>query len=472
MSEIASKLEKIHITSVRMLSELGFLFHSDRALEILKAHGVRVQNGRAYFTERQIMDAVADATKAFTVYARNCKHDVKIDTETLNITPGYGSSYISSADGKLRYSTYDDFLTLANLVQQSPAFDINGGILAQPCDLDASIAAPAMVYATVKRSDKAVFSVSADEKRTREIMELMSLLIGGEELKKKPYTITLISTMSPLAMDQNAIETMMVCAEYNQALALAPGPMAGGTGPVSLAGNIALANAEILAANAFAQCLKKGLPVIYGFAATTSDMRNLSVCNASPGFVKEARYGALMGKKYGFAVRSGGGMSDAGGLTAQAGVESALNLFESFSEKANLVMHAAGSLHSFGSVNYEKFILDIETIDRLRYYYADLSTDEDSLAFEPIKEVVLDGAQFMLHEHTLKRCRLDPWMPQVSLHGKSDGDPNAELYASIRRRMEKMLLQYEKPKLDSGVEKALDDYMLKIGMRKSDVEKT
>ncbi|MDO4572137.1 MAG: trimethylamine methyltransferase family protein, partial [Clostridia bacterium] len=79
------------------------------------------------------------------------------------------------------------------------------------------------------------------------------------------------------------------------------------TGPVSLAGNISLANAEILGVNVLCQLVSPGLPIIYGFAATTSDLRSMGVCNASPGFLKQARYGALLAKRYGLACRSGGG---------------------------------------------------------------------------------------------------------------------------------------------------------------------
>lgn len=43
------------------------------------------------------------------------------------------------------------------IVQESEEFYINGGILAQPCDIDPEISAEAQVYATLCRSDKALF---------------------------------------------------------------------------------------------------------------------------------------------------------------------------------------------------------------------------------------------------------------------------------------------------------------------------
>ncbi|MDO4572138.1 MAG: trimethylamine methyltransferase family protein, partial [Clostridia bacterium] len=208
----AEILERLHGNSMRMLSELGMVFHSEEALSILRRGGVRVDGWRAFFTERQVMDALDASARTFTLRARNPRHDLPIGPESLHVTPGYGSACIAETDGTLREARFDDFLNLAALVQQSDVFSINGGILAQPCDLDAAIAAPAMVYATLKRSDKALFSVSADRARTRSILKLLEIVFGTETLLETPCSVTLISTMSPLAIDQNALDTLLLLA--------------------------------------------------------------------------------------------------------------------------------------------------------------------------------------------------------------------------------------------------------------------
>ena len=460
---------KIHENSLRLLSEVGIEFHDGASKEILAAGGVKVSGSRAFFTEEQVSEALEKTGKSFTLHARDPKYDVRMDTGSLYATPGFGSAMISDVSGAVRSSTLDDFIKLSDLVSVSGAFMINGGILAQPCELPAGVSALAMIYTLLKRSDKALLGISADAAITRDIFGMLETVFP--DFPSVPRILTMISPMSPLAIDKNAAETLRVCALCKQPVIIAPGPMAGGTGPISLAGNISVANAEILGVNVLTQMISPGLPVVYGFAATTSDMRNMSVSNASPGFLKQARYGAMMAKRYGLPCRSGGGMSDAGGLTAQAGVESALGLFESFTEGANLVMHATGSLHSFNTICYEKFVLDVETLDRLWYYYSALPVDDDALAFDAIREVVGSGSQFMMSDHTLERCRVDPWQPVVSLHGRSKGEPNAELYESINDRMEQMLKGYRRPETDESAEAALDAYALGHGLTKEIVRK-
>lgn len=464
-------VERIHRNTLHILEEIGMAFLSEDALETLRKGGIRVEGNRAYFTGEQVMHALDLAVKDFTVYARNEAYNVHMNTEDLYITPGYGSPSICEADGTLRTSTFDDYLKLAMIIQASDAFAINGGILAQPADIDAEISIEAMVYATLCRSDKALFSVGGgNHVQAENIMKMLRIVFGGD-IKKIPCSFNLISTLSPLAITKDTLETIEVCARNGQPLVIAPGPMAGGTGPISLAGNISLANAEILATNVYAQLVHPGTPIIYGFAATVSDMRNMNVSNACPGFVKEARYGALMSKKYGLACRSGGGMSNANGLTAQAGVESAMSLFESFSEKANLVMHATGSLHSFNTVSYEKFIMDIETIDRMRYYFSDLPDDEEALAFEAIKDVVDEGSNFVTSEHTFDRCRIDPWYSTVSVHSTTHENPNDELYASAQKRIQEVLNEYKYPALSQEKRNALDAIMKTLGMKEKDIAK-
>lgn len=463
-------VERIHKNTLRILEEIGMAFLSEEALETLRKGGIRVEGNRAYFTEEQVMHGLDAAVKDFTVYARNSAYNVRMNTEELYITPGYGSPSICEADGKVRTATFDDFLKLAMIVQSSDAFSINGGILAQPSDIDADISVEAMVYTTLCRSDKALFSVCGGGEQAENIMEMLRIVFGGD-IEKIPCSFNLISTLSPLGITKGTLDTIDVCAKNGQPLVIAPGPMAGGTGPISLAGNTSLANAEILATNVYAQLVHPGTPIIYGFAATVSDMKNMNVSNACPGFLKEARYGAMMSKKYGLACRSGGGMSNANGLTAQAGVESAMSLFESFSEKANLVMHATGSLHSFNTVSYEKFIMDIETIDRMRYYFSDLPDDDDALAFDVIQEVAEEGSNFITAEHTFERCRLDPWFSTVSIHDNGHENPNEELYASAQKRIQKVLEEYEYPALSQEKRDALDAIMRKLGMKEEHITK-
>ena len=50
-------VEILHKNSLRILEEIGIAFLTEESLEILRKNGIRVEGNRAYFTEKQVMDA-------------------------------------------------------------------------------------------------------------------------------------------------------------------------------------------------------------------------------------------------------------------------------------------------------------------------------------------------------------------------------------------------------------------------------
>ena len=133
------------------------------------------------------MHAFDTATKEFTMYGRDEQYSINVNTTDVNYTPGYGSPMITNRDGSVRNATFDDFLTMANLFHMEKSYDINGGILVQPYDIEAEISIPAMVYATIKRSSKVLFGIQGDEKDQENIFKILEIAFGGKEKLKEKY---------------------------------------------------------------------------------------------------------------------------------------------------------------------------------------------------------------------------------------------------------------------------------------------
>lgn len=302
---------------------------------------------------------------------------------------------------------------------------------------------------------------------------MLEIVFGGkEELRKKPRYIVLSTPTSPLRVDLSAIDTLLLGCEYNQPIAVCSACMPGAMPPVTLAGAIAMCNAEMLSSIVLTQLVNPGNPVMYEFACYGSNVQSKNASIGSPELIKAGRYGSLLAKKYGLACRTGGGLSDAKGVTAQAGIETAMSLFHTNLYKSNLAMHSAGILDSFATMSYEKLMLDFEVIDRCANYFDDIEVNENTLAFDTIKKVAEKGGIFLDQKHTVKNCR-KTYIPQVSLRSKlpEGKNPNEALYESMNKRMEKQLAAYVKPELDLAIEKQLDEYMLSIGMKLEDIKK-
>ncbi|SHJ90968.1 trimethylamine---corrinoid protein Co-methyltransferase [Dethiosulfatibacter aminovorans DSM 17477] len=455
-----STVRKIHDNTIRILGEIGVNLYSDSVIEKIKKHGIKVEGKTAFFTEKQIMDAVAKVPKSFDVKARNPKHDMHIGDNDVEYCPGYGCTNIIEPDGTLREALRDDYVKFLKLIEASDVFNINGGLAVQPCDINADNSHMIMMSDILEYSNKCIMSIPGPRKSVQELMDMMTIVFGEEELKKEGKSLTLISTVSPLVIDEHALDSMEVCIEYNQPMIITPGPISGGTGPITLAANLSLGNAEALAAICISQILKEGTPVIYGLLPTTSNIRNGCISIGSPGFTLQSKYSAELARFYGLPNRSGGTQSDAKGVSVQSGYEAMMNMFSTRLNGANFVIHSAGILDSFGAMSYEKFICDLEIISMVDYYFKDVPVTEDDLAFGAIKEVG-HGGQFLSNSHTFERCRTVPWFHSI---GSNDILPDNRMYveglgSNMEKEIGKLIDSYRKPEMDSIVKKQLDEYL-------------
>lgn len=458
------QLLDIHETSMRILEEVGIKLHDPDVVELLRRRGVRTSGDVVFLGRDQVMEAVENAPARFTLHARNPAYHMEIGGDRTYFGGGYGSPTIVLPDGTRRYAEFADYRDLLKLVHQSDCFFINGGILAQPFDLPAETCFPLMVYTALHHTDKCLLGMAGGDRDLRNIMTLVGMAFGGlEVIRETPVLLSLLNTTSPLQIDGTALATLKVSAEFGQPVIISPGPIAGSTGPITLAGNIALGNAEALAGIAVFQMMAPGTPVVYGLQATTADMKTGAVSIGSPGFSLETAFSARLAKMYGLPCRGGGASSDAKEVSAQSGYEASLALFSSCHEKVNLILHSAGILDAYGAMSYEQFFVDIEIIRMLEYYQRGIQTNEETLAFEVIRDVGPAG-QFLTHSHTLKHCRTAPWLQGINVRIAQTGRAAHEaLMQNIQAKKTNLLESYRKPDLDPAIAADLRRFMETIG---------
>ena len=85
---------------------------------------------------------------------------------------------------------------------------------------------------------------------------------------------SLININSPLTFDATMMGALEVYAAANQAAIISPFIVGGAMSPVSVAGTLTQATAEVLAGVAYSQLVRKGAPVIAGTFVTSIDMNS------------------------------------------------------------------------------------------------------------------------------------------------------------------------------------------------------
>jgi trimethylamine--corrinoid protein Co-methyltransferase len=287
---------------------------------------------------------------------------------------------------------------------------------------------------------------------------MASILFGSRaELASKPVIFGIVGALTPLKYDARMLEALMEYAAAGQPQIIASLAIAGATGPVTMAGTLALQNAEVMAGIVLAQLVREGTPVIFGGVSSNAEMRNGTLSIGSPEMAINAAATAQMARYYRLPVRGGGAVCDAKSPDAQASYESMMNLLMARLSGINFVLHSAGILESFNCMSYEKFIIDDEICGMVKRIKRGYEVNPDTLAFDVIKEVG-PGGHFLDKDHTFDHFRTEFYQPQLSnrddyVSWQTNGFPQNVATANIK--YQEILETYEAPDLPSEVEKDL-----------------
>ena len=462
------KVEQLHKASMEILEKFGIKFHLPEALDILKAHGIRVENDIAYFTEEQLMYWVRKAPSEFKLYALDDSYDIVIGGDNVHPAPTFGAYQIVDYEGKARPALLEDFINFVKLYEANPRFKVNGGCCVQPSDIPPEHGIMLMYYASYTHSNKCLITNSGSFDGLAPLFDMVRAAYGDdmEELAVHPKVTTIVNTNSPLQFDKRMLQTLITFCRAGQPINIDTGAMAGSTGPVTYAGNIALGNAEVLAGIALSQMVRPGTPVMYGSTSSGIEMRNAAVAIGSPGASICFKYATLMAKYYSLPCRGGGALSDAKKPDWQAGFESMMTYKTCADNKMNFIIHAAGVLDGFASASYEKLIMDFEIINFVDRVTKEFDIDEETLGFEAIEEVG-HGGNFLTTEHTAEYSRIEQVVANLSVRGAADP---MQLEKNIQKRINKLYEAYKKPERDEAILEKMRAIMLTQGVDKKFIE--
>ena len=457
------ELGLIHDASVEILADTGIKFNSEKVLEVFQQHGFRTDGIRVFITEKALRSALETVPSHFTIHARNPANNVAIGEDDFVFLPTAGAPNVVTAEGEMRPATLADYQNCCRLVQTSDQLDMNGMLMVQPADIPAQVAHLDMLFANMVLCDKPYLGAAMFRQSTTDSLEMAAIGCAGKEnLGHRPVMATIVHAMSPLKYSTDEAEAILAMARLRQPLVITNMVMAGTSGPLSLPGLLALANAEILAGVVLAQLVSPGAPVVYGSVSAPADMRTIVSAVGAPEAVALASAVIQLARYYKLPCRTGGMLTNAHCLDAQAAAEGTLMMTTAVRNGANFILHACGQLGSYVSMSFEKWLLDEEVCRTLRRTLTAMDISVESIDVNTIKSVGSDG-NYLTHETTFKHCRR---LYQPKLFTRDDfqkwqqkgaRDVGAVATDMLARRLE----AYEKPPIDEGYEQALQDFIIR-----------
>ncbi len=215
----------------------------------------------------------------------------------------------------------------------------------------------------------------------------------------------------PLRWTHLALDVFLKSAGQKIPVTINGEPMAGVTGPVTLAGNIVVGNAEILAGIVVNQVLEPGRPVIYNLGlAHVFDMKHATAITGGPENGLLARASAELGRYYTF-PSSSWVSTESLFEDEQAAMEKMFGFLTHVSSGVNLLW-GMGQLESEMTISLAQLVIDNEIIDFVRRFQAGCAVDDEAISIDTIKDVGIAG-NYLEHEHTLKHFREAIYHPQI-----------------------------------------------------------
>lgn len=447
----------------RLVSEIGVEFLDERALDLFRAAGQKVEDKTVFLDPEFVLEQVAKAPREFDVQARNHEHDIHIGGDAMAFGAVYGPPFVREGDVR-RDGTMDDFRNFSRLAQGFAALDSAGGVVTEPNDTPLDSRHLDMTYALQTLTDKVYMGNVVSGVNARDTLAMTEILFGSRDaIEQTPATISLINCNSPLRWDDRMLEAQFEYTAANQPVVLTPFILMGAMSPVTIPAALVQQMAEALSGVALSQLIRPGAPVIFGSFLSNIDMQSGSPTFGTP----ESGLGLLctgqIARHFGLPFRTGGGLTSSQVPDAQAGYEALMTLLPTFLAGANWVMHSAGWLEGGLVAGYEKFVIDVELVQMLKHEFTPLEVDEASLAFDAHQEVG-HGGHFLGAAHTMERFRTCFYRPMLSSsenyerwmrNGARDTATRAgEIY---RKKLE----EYEPPPLDDAIRAELEEYVVR-----------
>jgi len=458
----------IHEATLKILSQAGVGFESERALDIFRRHGFQVDGSKVIIAENRVSDALNQTPNRFTLHARNPDHSIDISRDTLSIAPTGGAPFINQIDGSIRSATMADFELCCQLVQTSKVLNLGGYLMVQPSDIEIATGHLDMLATYFKHCDKPIIGASNSGLAAKQSLEMAALIFDGhDQLKKQPAMIMVVDAISPLRFSAEQADVIIEMASFHQPLVISTMVMAGSTGPVSLAGVAALQNAEILAGIVLAQLVSPGNPVVYGSTSAPMDMKTTISAVGAYETAMLSELTCKMAQFYQLPGRSGGSLTDAHAVDSQALAEGTLLLATVVQSGVNFIFQGCGQMASYSSMSFEKWLIDEEICSNICQLRKPIEISEASIDAEFIISVGSEG-QYLTHPKTFNQFKN---LSQPNLFNRDNylkwtklGAKRIDIVA--HEQIAQCVSDYSKPNLEPTIKKALDDYVLEEKTRR------
>lgn len=405
----------IHKASLNILQNSGVKIQSDKVLDFLSNfRGVIIDKKSKIvrFSADIIEESIEKSPKCFELYTQDKKKSIIVGEENCYLINGHCAAFFfDDYNGKRRIKKEEvkNFALLSDYLNEIDIIGIEG----VPQDVeDTKYSFIEGAKLTLLNSNKPFHYTPEFNFENEAVLGIVKLL-SRDDLVSKPSILSQVTIISPLAWPKDISEILLKNSMLGIPIVLVASPYSGVSAPITLAGQIALFNAELLSGIVINKLANSSSGIVYGCACATFDMKE-SVANIATPETSIMRIAiAQMADFYNLPSFTSGPDTDSNIYDEQNGWEKIITAFTSFSSGLNMIVN--GGLFSTGTVvSYEQLIIDSEIVGYIRRLINGFKINKETLAVDIINKVGPLG-NFIMEDHTLKNLRSgEHWVPFIS----------------------------------------------------------
>jgi trimethylamine--corrinoid protein Co-methyltransferase len=391
--------------TLEILAEVGIHCPSERALGIYAEHGAQVdaKTRVVRLLPEVVLEALSHAPRYYTMGARSPAFDLDLDGTAMYVaTDGSGLKTLDFETGQRRPSVKEDVAKMARVADHLPSVGFYWPIVTatdyphtSPLhELDASF------NNTVKHVQT---ETVMGEELGRYAVEMARVIARDETtMRARPPLSLLVCTIAPLAQDDKGMESALVFAEAGLPVGFMSMATAGLTAPATVAGTIAVGDAEIVAAMVLIQMAYPGAPTFHSLMP--------GIMHPSTGDFLGSAWAADLFYSGGVELAHMWGVPTLAGVGTEAatsGWESALGIASSMLLCALCGAETASGLglrEVCTLLSPEALVLDSDIYHTVRTEAAGLDTGREALALDVIGAVGPRG-HYLFQDHTRRKYR-------------------------------------------------------------------
>lgn len=433
------QVQQIHQGVLTILDEVGVSVQCAEALEIMAAHGCRVDHAKrnVRIPEAVLKKCLATVPSAFTLHGRTPDQDVRVTLDNVWTIGGSSALSVMDLEGNRHPATLQDLADLTRLQDALENLHIMHAI-AIPQDIPQEGFDRILFSTVMKNTNRNYYSQGIGAQSIKDQVEMAAVILGStEQVRKTPNFSIVTCLISPLVQPEIRVEEIIECARYGIPVYIEVDSQPGGTTPVTLAGTLVEECATVLCGVCLAQMVRPGHPCVFSIASGIIDMGSGNYSAGAPDTTLLHAATARMAHFYKLPFQGGTGI-DATIPDVQAGYERGLQVLTNILATTNFVHLSIGMLDQMMMTSFDSCVVDNEILGAAYHIARGIEVNKQTLAVDVIKSVG-PGGEYLSHEHTLEHFRNERWFPRITNHDQwnvwqSKGGLDMRQRAVIRAR--------------------------------------